>query len=709
MKRSVKSAGIIFASASLLTLAACGGGTPSSSPTGNATNPSTGSGPAPGAGPVASPAPIPVATDFTLSGTAATGAALAGAAIKVTDRNGVEVCSQVAAADGFYSCTIPLTAKGPFVITATLDEQTLISTVTEAATSIANVTPLTHLIAARLSPSGDPANLSLELKANGALYDKASLKAKVDDLLVSLKPLSDALVDGTHPITGAFKADGSGHDRLLDAVQVSVRPDGAGSNIEVTVKASAAATAAPIAVSYRSSAVTAPSLPSVAAASLPVAGVPVLMSNFLAKLAACYALPTIDRVSAVVNTGLESTSTVKAPACKTLFVGDDPASYLSNGQKIGSSRAANNFSGIFRDSATGVKFDRGNLEFLRANGDMVVTYRWTDVAGNTDNDQVVVRKVGAELRLIGNQYAYPGNVRALVQHRDFINTPAYTYLSTGYNIAIKNLTDGSGNPIFSKVEVTTPNGNVLNYIPSPGRSNLVIQGASGATNTGVIRLAAKYVDPTTVGNPAEKEGTSLFFKSVQLTDTELANIPDHGVWSLKYVHVDLTKVDVVQAYKTTSRAPTLAEANYMAFANVTPAWRAQAIAATAANGVYTFSNAPTAAAPNRIDVSVTGNLDAWMVPSGALAPTSVTAYGRAARLAATPTVPGIAYDDGLTVATNARKVTINCSKQSVADLHCDATSSAQYAQGSNFNAIELWARSPRQVEVSKMIALYKIL
>ena len=697
MKRSVKNAGMVLASASLLSLVACGGGSSTPSTAGSSTTP------------VAGPAPAPAPTTFTLSGTAATGAALSGATIKVTDKDGAEVCSVLAAADGTYSCTIPLTAKGPFVIVATLDEQSLVSTVAEAVTSTANVTPLTNLIAARLSPSGDPANLVNELKANGALYDKAALKAKVDDLLIALKPLLDALGDGTNPITGTFKADGSGHDRLLDAVQVSVRPDGSGSNIEVTVKTSGAAAAAPIAVTFRSNIVAAPTLPTVTAASLPVAGVPVLLSGLLAKLTACYALPAADRVTIIVNTGLESASTIKAPACKALFLSDDPSTYLSNGQKIGSSRTVNNFSGIFREGATGVKFDRGNLEFLRANGDMVITYRWTDALNNTDNDQVVVRKVGDELRLIGNQYAYAGSVRALVQHRDFINTPAFTYLSTGYNIAIKNMTDPvSGSAIFSKVEVTTPNGNILNFVPSAGRSNLVIQGASGPTNTSVLRLAAKYSDPTTLGNPADKESGPLFFKAQQLTDAELSSIPDQGVWSLKYVHADVSKADVVQTYKTTSRAPTLAEAGYMSFANVTPTWRAQAIASTSANGVFVFANFPTAASPNRIDFSADGNLDAWMVPSGALAPTSVTAFGRAARLAATPNVLGVAFDDGVTVATNARKAMINCSSQSASDLHCDASLTSQYAKGGTVNSIELWARSPRQVEISKMIAIYKL-
>jgi hypothetical protein len=704
MKKIVKRSSFALASASLLILSACGGGgggTPAS---------------------VTQAVALPAATDFVLSGTAATGAALAGATIVVTDKDGKEVCNQVAAADGSYSCTIPLTAKGPFVIVATLDSESLVSTVADAVTSTANVTPLTNLIAARLSPSGDPTKLVDELKANNALYDKAALKTKLDDLLAALKPLLDALGDGTNPITGTFKADGSGHDRLLDAVQVSVRPDGTGSNIELTVKTSSASTAAPISVAFRSNAQTAPVMPPVAAASLPVSGVPILVSSFLSKLQACYALPVLDRVTQTIPNGTASSATVKAPACKAMFVNDDPATYLSNGAAIGSSRTANNFSGLFRDGATGLKLDRGNLEFLRTNGDMVITYRWVDAAGNTDNDQVVVRKVGDELRLIGNQYAYSANVRAYVQNRDFINVPTLSYLATGYNIAIKNQTDSGGSAIFSRVEVTSPSGSLLTYIPVPGRANMVIQQGGTTFNTGVVRLAAKYINPATTGNPAEKEGGSLFFKATQSTDAELAAIPDQGVWTLKFVHVDTTKADVTQAYKTTSRAPTLAEASYMTFANVTPAWRSEAIASTSTNGAFIFSNAVSATNPNKVDFSANGNLDAWIVPSGALAPTSITAFGRAPSIPATTTTPssrGASFDDGVTVASNSRKVVINCTSQSNLDQHCGTAFTTptpttqevrvtQYAQGSSVNSIELWARSSRQVEVSKMIATYKL-
>jgi hypothetical protein len=170
---------------------------------------------------------------------------------------------------------------------------------------------------------------------------------------------------------------------VRDSLQISVRPDGVVSNIEVTAKsAQATADAEPTALSFRNTIATAGVLPTVLAASLPVEGTPLLVSDLVARLQACYALPVADRVSLVVNSAVPSTSTVK--------------------------------SGMFRDSATALKFDRSNLEYLLPNGELALTYRWTDSVGNTDNDQVIARKVGNKLVLVGNQYQYEANVRPLV-------------------------------------------------------------------------------------------------------------------------------------------------------------------------------------------------------------------------------------------------------------------------------------------------------
>jgi hypothetical protein len=703
MKKHVKLSGSVLAVtlvATLVGLQGCGGG-------GDAA-PTNVTGGAPAA---------PVATDFTLSGTVATGAAFEGATLKVTDQAGVEQCTSTVTSSGSYTCTMPKTAKAPFVITASRDDEVLVSTAVQPQTGTINVTPLTHMLSAQLSSSGDPTKLVGELKANAALFDQAKLQQKLDGIVALIKPLSDAVGTTSNPLTGAFTSNGTGHDRVLDALQVSVRPDGAGSNIELTVKAAQASDdSEPTALSFRNNIANVGVLPAVIAASLPGEGTPLLVADLVARLQACYAVPVVDRVSLVVNNAVPSSSTVKSDVCRTLFLNNDPVAYKHNGYVVGSGRGVNAFSGMFRDSATALKFDRGNLEYLLPNGELALTYRWTDSFGNTDNDQVIARKVGNKLVLVGNQYQYDANVRPIVQNREYLNTPAFNHVSTGYNIAIKNRTDASGVALFSKVEVTSPRGSVLTYVPVTGRSNMSIfvpaVGAVAAKtfNTSVVRLAAKYENPQTAGNIAEKE-INLFFRTNQMTDDEIRALPDHGVWKLRFVHADGLAGDVFQYYKTTSRAPTIAEARYMSYVNLTAQMRTDLVTKSSVSGTVPWTNAPSAAAPNRAVIVASNNTDAWVVPAGALAPTGVTVYGRQKDIFDEFGVfasRGAPFDDSATVFTNNRRVTINCSKTGVLDFHCDAADSTQFVQGAYFNSLELWARSTKQVEVSKMLAMYKL-
>lgn len=588
------------------------------------------------------------------------------------------------------------------MISASNDEQTLVSVHAQDQSSTVNITPLTNLIAARLSTSGDPAKIADELKNNVALFDKVKVDTFVSDLVAALKPAADAAGSTINPLNGVFAPNGIGHDKLLDALQVSVRPDGAGSNIEVTVRAAGATDgAAAPAVNLRNNAATTPVLPAVSGASLPVDGTPQLVTDLVTRLQACYAIPAADRVTAIVNSGLASTETIKAAGCKSLFINNDPAQYLNNGSTVGSNRGANSFTGIFRDGGTGIVFDRGQFEYRRANGDYVLTYRWIDPTGtNTDNDQVVARNVGGKLMLVGNQYDYNADIRAFVQFRDLINQTDSSYLSTGYNITVKNRTDNLGNPVFSRVIVTGPNGNTFTLVPSAALSNLVLQKTVNmvTTNsvTSVVRLAAQYTNPATTGNPAEKEA-SLVFAPTQLSDTLIAAIPDHGVWKFTFVHSDMTKTNVEQFYKTTSRAPTIGEAKQIQFSQLSADYRASLQSISATTGRVVFGQA---AGANRVYVNGSAGSAGWVVPVGAQAPISLTVYGRAPDGATR-------FDDTLSFPSAVRKAQINCSRQTAMDLHCDATDPSQFATGSFYNSIELFARSNRQVGISSMFATYK--
>ena len=680
-----------LAAAVLLSLAACGGG-------GGDGGSSSGTAP---------PVTEPVATQATLSGVAATGAAFAGATVTVTDQTGATVCATQTDDKGAYSCSLPLATKAPLVIKAVRDELSFYSTTASAGSGTANVTPLTTIVVSQLSPDGNPASLAGAIVTKPDTVTATTIQAQVSELITVLQPLLSALNVTIDPMSGVFVADGTGQDKVLDAISVSVRPDGGAANIEITVKAQpATADAAPISIVYRTDDTTVSALPPVTTAQLEAIPSPAMVAALFERMTACYALPASQRVTGGNDSGavIGTAADVVAPACRSLFLNDDPSTFYSNGNNVG--RDANNrgaYASLFRSGATGLKWERGNFEFLRTNGDVVMSYRWVDSTGNADNDTLLARNVNGTLKLVGNGNAYSASVRPFSEDRELINTPAFSSYTTGYNISIDNrLTNGVS--VFSKVIVTTPFGSQLTYVPSGGLSYLVAQNNGTATGSSVYRLAAAYKSDSTAGNPAIKE--SLFTATPQYDETGLRNLKDQSVWKLEFFHVDTQVPNVVQSYRTLSRAQTIAEIKQLVFADATPTLRAELIAETGASsfGSLVFG-ALDPAEPNIVDFSANGDTAGWVVPDGALAPTSLSAYGRAPTV---NNVQGARYNDTVGVSIKARKAKLYCSKQSESDAHCDVTSPIQYAQGTTMNMFELWARNTRQVEVSKKIATYKL-
>lgn len=677
-----------------LSMSGCGGGS-SSDPVATAA-------PAAPAAPAASAAPT-APVSVTLSGVVATGAALSGASLKVYDATGALACETTTGADGGYSCDLGASPAAPFVLVATRDDERLVSMFADAASSTVNVTPLTNLIASTLSSNGDPGQLVADIKAVPGSVDAAKVRMAVDRVMTALQPLLDTLGTRSDPITGRFAADGTGHDQLLDLLQISVRPTGAQANIEVTVRTRPQAEdAAPVSIAFRSGDTNVVPLASsaVTTASIGMAGTNVaqLVADFTARLTACYALPRAERVTDGANPG----STVKAPACLGLFAGNDPSRFLSNGARVGPRGA---FSGMFGESV-GTTFDRGVFEFQRVDGSYVISYRWTSASGATDNDSIVVaRDAGTgPLRAIGNGYVYDARVRPFAQMRELINTPAFSSISTGYNVWINNLVVG-GTPVFAKVEATTPRGTKLVYRPTPGLGWLVLEKPDNTLSGGpILRLAGRWLDPTRTDHPRDKEFGQVYV-SPEFDDAAIRAIPDQSVWKLEFFHADTSLPNVVQTYRTTSRALTLDEVAASSFATVTPAVKAALIADSSTHGVFVWTAPAGGAEPNLADLSGDAGGPFWRVPSGALAPTSVSVFGRAPRVNG---VSGTAFNDSINVPTLSRSTLIRCSTQSVGDLHCDPTHRDQYAQGSTVNSIEFWARSSRQVEFSSIVGLYKL-
>ena len=631
--------------------------------------------------PVSAAAPVvPAPTTFTVAGTAATGAALDGATITITGSDGTVYPAAgeapvVTGTDGSYTVTLPLSAKPPFVVTAVKNDLSLVSVVAEAKDTTTNITPVTNLIASRLSSSGDPAKLAAEIQADPTLVDLAKVTAKVAEVVALLQPLMDAVGDSTNPLTGNIQAAvsaGTGADKLLDSLAITITPSSATSvNIEVSVKQQQAEGEQPAAVIFAggTNATTPDPLPTVTAANLVPSGNAALIADFLQRMTACYALPQAERVAS----GGKTAADIVASACKDIFAGNDPTSFLNNGSKVGSPGA---YAGIF-GSDTGASFDRGSYEFTRGNGDIVIAFRGTNGAGTSSANYTAVLKTDTDgkLRAIGNQYKYDGSVNAFHQLRTFINQPAANYYSTGYNLSVPNVTN-AGVPIFDRVEVTSPKGSVLTLKPfSAGFAKLVLMKGNTKTTSGVIRLRGVYTDAAnSAKNPADAD-TGLLFASPQRTDEEIAAIPAQGTWKFDFYLTGNTGTtpDATQYYKTRARALTIAELQTQPLAALTDA----NIAAIKDGSVDNGNGGKYFPTPATGPVTLN-----WDVPAGAVAPTTITVWGGA---------NSVSFNDSLTVSSSGRSGDIRCSGDIAAgDTHC-ADSAGNFASG-GLTFAQLWGK-----------------
>ncbi|MES2532168.1 MAG: carboxypeptidase regulatory-like domain-containing protein [Pseudomonadota bacterium] len=699
----------------LLLLAACGGGG-GGSDAGTGAPIATAPAPDSGTGPVSDPAPTTPLLS-TLSGVAATGAAFAGAAVTVTDRTGATVCTTQTDAAGAYACLLPANSQAPLVIKAVRDEQIFYSITASSASGTANVTPLTTIIVSQLSPDGNPASLAGAIVTQPDIVTADTIKAQVAELVAALQPLLSALGQTIDPIAGVFIADGTGQDRVLDAISVSVRPDGSAANIEITVKAvPASGNSEPLSITFRTTDTTPiPTLPVIDAVQLATIPTPAMISSFLDRINACYKLPLTQRVDSAANDSTNATggpANIVAPACRTLFVDNDPATYIANGTSVGrDAEGRGAFESLFRFGPTGLVHDRGTFEFFRTNGDLLITYRWTDIYGNTDNDTFALKNQAGVLKLTGNGNTYRVTVRPVSENREYLNAPQYSAYTTGYNVSIDNRLS-NGSPIFDHVTVTTPWNSTLTFVPQPGLSYLAVMNAATPpvpTAGSVIRLAAGYQNTSTAGNLSDKE-PNIFFQTPQYTEAQLRALNDQSIWKFEFVHTNLATPNVIQYQRTFSRAATIDEIRQMPFVALTDTMRSEMTAQTSTLGYFSFG-APSQNEPNNIEFSADGDLDAWVVPNGALAPTSFTAYGRAP-YDTTANTQGDRFNDNTTLRNTARKAILYCSPQTSADRHCYSVTPGsgpyQYAKNTTVNSFDLWARSIRQMEMKKTMNVYKL-
>lgn len=659
-------------------------------------------------------------TSVTISGTAATGAAFTDSKAAVTDSTGANVgTSSTIGVDGAYSVKLNAGAKAPFVVTATRTgedgaSESLVSVVASVSngSATANITPITNLIAARLSLSGDPTKLAAELAAKTATLSASNVTSKTDEVQKMLEPIISATETGsTNPLTGSFSVNGEGYDRLLDSIKISIVPASASSsNIEIGIKQRQADDAAPVAIQFSSvdKAEAVAKLPTIEKTTLVESGTAVLIQSFLKQLTSCYALPLGSRVDSVPTSGLAigNASNVVATACKSAFFEDNPAKFKSNGNFVGRDAKGNGaFGSLFKEGANGLVFSQGSYEFTRSNGDIVAGYKSRDTQGNESFDTFALRKDNdGKLKLIGNQYDYGGGVTAYQQLRTFVNDAPSSYYSTGYALNVP-LING-----VAFVKVKTPKDSLLTMVrgsdgmvfPKVNADRKPVQkdGVTLATRisemvpsgTSFVRIRSEYANGSSqASHPANRDG-GLFFTETDAEDSEISGYGNQSVWAITYYNSS-NEVMGTQTYKTRARANTIAELRMQKWAVLDDSSRSSLIAKFERNTATAPSNNSYTKLPSSGLVE-----PGWTVPSGALPPTSITLYGKDSSR--------VSFADAQSVGSTKRSSTIACVNGS-GEKHCLADGTG-YTVGAFMTGLHLWSRDPFGREYASFYATYNL-
>lgn len=529
-----------------------------------------------------------------VTGVAATGAPLANATLQIYGSNGVAILATpvTIAADGTYSATIPGDANGPFVFEVDNGTEKIYSVLPDKNGNVVNVTPLSNLIAAKLSPTGNPSTLASELAASTATVTPAATTTVTSAVMTALQPLATALGLGNsvNPLTTTFSANGTGLDRMLDSLDVKIEPKGTSSQIEITMKQSVDESQDLPKISFAHNS-TPTALPPVDPTKLVASGMTPKIQALLDKLTACYAEPLSSRISANGSTAAQ----IQSQNCKDAFWGSNPAAYKSNGMVVSKTQ---HFGGIFTTQSTaGVTFSDPKFFYTVGadtptagprQGDVVFGYRWKDEYGNFQIEKNVGRiDTDGKLKLIGNQYVYAGGVGPYSQRRNYIKQTDSTFNSTGYSFDLScyqlNQVVASPNKIV-KVNVTSPGGRTITLIPNltNGTCNyayLVIavpKNSSGMdtvdgmgdpstpTGTGFVRLQSQYENKATtaLNHPRVLEKQLAYIggpAGSDLTNAEIEAIPQFGTWTFRYYKSTNTgsQPAATQYYKTTARALTI--------------------------------------------------------------------------------------------------------------------------------------------------------
>lgn len=418
-------------------------------------------------------------TAAVITGTAATGAAMANAPVAVTNSAGVSPCVETSiftTALGSYTCTLKSGQSAPFFVVVTDPTGNSSPLVSVATTTPAvgtpltvNATPLTTAILAQLASDGNP--LTLVSSRTLVTADLQNVTDKVISQIAGVLT-SVGAPSGYNPFSTSITAatsSGTGNtaDMVLDVVKVVTDP------ATGRLALSTVSDPTPRALATTISPGTAVAAPSNGVASLSKA------AQIAAQaFANCFALPksqrvvTSDTTTPLSSGGPAITST--ASQCDYIAASTSNGAgidYLHNGYSAGQF-----FYDIMNsDAMTGAVFSvpeimafyPGNTALPISNtayyDRAVINMRYIDSAGNPGNKISVAARIpgtasvlrNTEWWLVGNQQgvdiSFRNNIRRVEQLKSGSTSSLISTFQTGISLFVNSNGPGSANLTFARI------------------------------------------------------------------------------------------------------------------------------------------------------------------------------------------------------------------------------------------------------------------
>lgn len=402
-----------------------------------------------------------------LTGTAATGGALAQATVSILNAAGQSPCVETAivtSGTGSFGCTLKPGEVAPFFVSVT-DPAGVVRPLVSVATStpapgaplVVNATPLTTAIVAQLASDGDALSVfkSQRVDSSALAQLTSNVLAQLEPVLGSINAPAGYNPFSTHITAASNAGAGNTADLVLDVVKVGT--DAAGRPTLGTADNPAGVTMAT--ATSRASALPAPS-----SAVAALSGAARAMALAFEQ---CFGLPVSQRVLSS-NAGMaasEGGASVTSMHARCSGLAD--AGFLHNGYRFGQL-----YYGLLTSEAmSGARFNVPEvMQFTAAassrNGldTAIINLRYLDAAGQPGNSiNVAVNKGSAQAPnwvLLGNQAPVDVAVRSAVQRVQYVgpakanNTGVAGQFLSGIEVFVRK--DGPGSSGLTAARVTGP-------------------------------------------------------------------------------------------------------------------------------------------------------------------------------------------------------------------------------------------------------------